>query len=73
MVSATSATEAAQKKGTVESRLQRIVDLMAAFFPQLIEAFDVDVRLDTGTLVGALAPAMDAELGRLAWRKDRGR
>ena len=74
MNSATSATEAAQKKKeTVESRLQRIIDLMAAFFPQLIEAFDVDLRLDSGALVGELAPAMDDALGRLSARKDRGR
>ena len=58
---------------TVISYLKKIVDVLCSKFPELIEAFDVDVRLDSGVLVGELAPAMDDALGRLSSRKDRGR
>ena len=58
---------------TVISYLKKIVDVLCSYFPELIEAFDVDVRLDSGVLVGELAPAMDDALGRLSSRKDRGR
>ena len=72
MDSATTTTKTLQN-GLAESKLQRLGDLMSTYFPQLIEALNVNVRLDTGILVGELAPAMDDALGRLASRKDRGR
>ena len=57
---------------TVISYLKNIVEVLTSYFPQLINAFDVDVCLDTGVLVGELAPAMNEELGRISFRKDRG-
>ena len=53
--------------------LQKIVEILAAYFPQVIEALDMDIVLDDGVLVGRLAPAMDFELGRIKERKGRGR
>lgn len=53
--------------------LQKIIQILADFFPMVLEALDMDIVLDDGTLVGRLAPAMDVELGRLNNRKGRGR
>lgn len=53
--------------------LQQIIDVLATFFPQVIECLDMDVVLNDGVLVGRIAPKMDKELGRLADRKGRGR
>ena len=53
--------------------LQKIIDVLATYFPQVIEALDMDVVLNDGVLVGRLAPAMDLELGKIKTRKDRGR
>ena len=56
----------------VISYLQKIVEVLTAYFPQLIDAFDVDLCLDTGVLVGELAEPMNEALGRLSSRKERG-
>ena len=57
----------------VISYLQKLVDILSGAFPQLAEAFNVQLRLDTGVLVGELAEPMNEALGRLSIRKDRGR
>lgn len=61
------------QSGMMATNVQRLVDLMGTYFPKMLEAFNMEIRLDTNRLVGELAPAMDSELGKLAWRKDRGR
>jgi hypothetical protein len=54
--------------------LQKIIQMLADFFPKVLEALmNMNVVLDDGTLVGRLAPAMDLELGKIKGRKDRGR
>lgn len=53
--------------------LQKLADILSAFFPQIIDGMDQAVVLDDGTLVGKIAPKMDRELGRIKQRKDRGR
>lgn len=53
--------------------LQKLIEILAAYFPQVIEALDMDIVLNDGVLVGRLAPAMNVELGKISSRKDRGR
>lgn len=53
--------------------LERIVEMLAEFFPDALAAMDQVMVLDDGTLVAKTAPKMDAELGRIAIRKARGR
>ena len=53
--------------------LQKIIQMLADFFPMVLEALNMNVVLDDGTLVGRLAPTIDFELGRIKNRKDRGR
>lgn len=53
--------------------IQKVVEILADYFPQLLEAMDRDVVLDSGEVVGALAVPMNQALGRLSARKERGR
>ena len=47
-------------------------DTMSKYSQKIADAFNVDVCLDTGVLVGELVEPMNEELGRLTFRKDRG-
>lgn len=53
--------------------MQRVIEILASYFPQLLEALNMDVVLQDGVLVGRLAPAMNEELAKISTRKDRGR
>ena len=54
--------------------LQRIIEMLASFFPEQIDAFrNMKLQLNTGALVGELVVPMDQALGKLSTRKDRGR
>ena len=53
--------------------MQKIIEILATYFPQLVEAFGFDIRLDSGALVGELVVPMNNALGKLSARKDRGR
>lgn len=53
------------------ARFEQLISLLAEFFPAILEAMARAVVLDSGALVGELAPAMDEELGILAARKGR--
>lgn len=44
-------------------KLDGIAGIMLQMFPQLLEALDINIVLDDGTLVGKLAPAIDRSLG----------
>jgi hypothetical protein len=57
----------------IAQRLDRIISLLTQFFPDVLSGMDQVMVLDDGTLVAKMAPAMDAELGRIAIRKGRGR
>lgn len=53
------------------ARFEQLISLLAEFFPAILEAMARAIVLDSGALVGELAPAMDEELGILAARKGR--
>ena len=53
--------------------LQRLIDMLAAYFPQMIDLMDKDVVLDDGTLVGKIAPKMNRQLAELQTANERGR
>ena len=63
----------AEQNSTLTYYLQKMIQMLSSYFPQLIEAFDVDLYLDTGVLVGEMAIPMNNALGKLTSRKDRGR
>ena len=51
----------------------KLLEMLGKFFPELIEAFDVDLFVNGRQLAAELAPDMDAELGFLSSKKERGR
>jgi phage-related protein len=53
----------------VISRLEQLINLLSEYLPQVL---NTSVVLDTGALVGQIAPDMDVELGRLADKNLRG-
>lgn len=57
----------------IMARIKSMDERLRTGFAQLAEAFDVDIVLDSGVLVGALAADMNVELGKISMRKDRGR
>ncbi len=54
----------------LDDRLDRLFDLLAEYFPQLA---NMRVYLDKTAMVGRMAPAMNAEFGRIQTREARGR
>ena len=53
--------------------MQKLIEMLAKFFPELIEAFDVDIFINGSVLAAELAPDMDAALGRISGNRERGR
>ncbi len=58
--------------GGLTTRIDRVIDLLARFFPQMLERTGNDVVLDTGVLVGQIAPKMNVKLNDIRSRNARG-
>lgn len=56
-----------------KNMMARLIEMLSKFFPELLEAFDVDIFINGRVLAAELAPDMDIELGRLNGNKERGR
>lgn len=56
----------------LNDKVDRMIDIMSEYFPEFSARMQHQIVLDTGTLVGATAPAMDRELGYIYKRKTRG-
>ena len=67
------ASAVASQNSALVYYMQKIIEILADYFPQLLEALDMDVVLNDGVLVGRLAPAMDVQLGIIKGQKERGR
>lgn len=65
-------TEIGDRIKSLESIVARILEELQEFFPELLDAFDVQIVLDDGTLVAELTPKIDRELGAIRKRKERG-
>lgn len=63
----------ASENTIIVTRLDRIIELLVRFFPEMLEALDLDMYLDGDVLVAETANRMDKELGKIAIRKGRGR
>ncbi len=55
------------------SKLDRIINLLVQFFPDMLKALNVQMYLDTGVLVAETAGQYDTALGKIAIKKGRGR
>jgi TP901 family phage tail tape measure protein len=50
----------------IGAKLDLVAGLLAEMFPRFLEALDIDIVLNDGTLVGKLAPEIDARLAALS-------
>lgn len=57
----------------IAERLDDLITLLIKFFPQILEATEKDIVLSEGTLVGRLAPLMNAKFNDMAKANARGR
>ena len=55
------------------TRLDVLLDILAKFFPEILEAANKAIVLDDGSVVGKLAPKMNRKLGELQTANARGR
>lgn len=53
--------------------MQQLIDMLADYFPQLLVAAGHDIVTNDGAILAHYGPLMNAELGRISTRKDRGR
>jgi hypothetical protein len=56
---------------TLVDKIETLISILGEYFPAIIEAIPKTVVLDSGALVGELAPALDEELGLITIRKGR--
>lgn len=57
---------------SVVQKLEILISILSKYFPEIIESMKREIVLDSGALVGELAPAMDDELGKISDHKGRG-
>ena len=53
--------------------LQRLIEILATYFPQILEAAGHDIVADDGTILAHYLPKIDEGLGKIKTRKGRGR
>ena len=63
----------ASQNNTIVVYLQHLIEILATYFPQILEAAGHDIVTEDGTIIGYYAPKLDKELGKIQTRKDRGR
>lgn len=66
-------TAVASENGAIVYYLQKLVEILADYFPQILEALDFDFGFDADLFVKRHAPKIDKELGKIQNRKARGR
>ena len=57
----------------LEQYFQKLIEMLADYFPQLLAAAGHDIVTNDGVIIARYAPLMNAELGKISTRKDRGR
>lgn len=53
-------------------KFERLISILAEFFPEILNGMSREIILDTGVVAGELAPKMDTELGKILDHKGRG-
>lgn len=64
--------EQAQGGYAIGEDIQRLIDLLATFFPQILERMEMNVVLDDGTLVGKITPKINVKLAQMQVMNVRG-
>ena len=71
--SSSTSTSSTANSDTVSAKLDRVITLLTQFFPQALDSMNMQVVMDTGALVGAIAPTMDKRLGDINSMRVRGK
>lgn len=66
-------TAVQEETGDIAYTVQRLIDMLADYFPQILSNMDQAVVLDDGTLVGRIAPKMNMRLNDIQAANARGR
>lgn len=61
-----------EENSALLEKIERIITILEQYFPQMIKAAVKSIVLDSGALVGELAPKMDTEFGKIIDHKGRG-
>ena len=63
----------ASQNNTIVVYLQHLIEILATYFPQILEAAGHDIVTNDGTIIAHYTPMIDEALGKIKTRKDRGR
>ena len=63
----------AEQNSGIVYYLKKIIELLAQFFPDMLEALDISLSVDGEELATALASPMNNALGKISLQKGRGR
>ena len=63
----------ASQNNTIVIYLQRLIEILATYFPQILEVAGHDIVAEDGTILAHYLPQIDEGLGKIKARKDRGR
>lgn len=63
----------ADQNGNLIYYMQKLIEILADYFPQILESMDKDLIFNDGVVAARLAPAMNKELGKIKDKEDRGR
>lgn len=62
-----------QETNGLSLRIDKLLEMLATFFPQVLENMDQDIVLNDGALVGRLAPKMNEQFSNIQKANMRGR
>ncbi len=63
----------ASQNNVIVVYLQRLIEILATYFPQILEAAGHDIVANDGTILAHYLPQIDEGLGKIKTRKDKGR
>lgn len=64
-------TAVGEQNGDLAGKLDALIELLQQYFSAMLDNMQRGIVLDSGVLVGELAPAMDEALGEIYYRKGR--
>lgn len=64
-------TAVGEQNGDLAGKLDALIELLQQYFSDMLDNMQRGIVLDSGALVGELAPAMDEALGEIYYRKGR--
>ncbi len=65
-------TAVAEQNTVLADKLERLIDILLAYFPQFAESMEKDIILDDGTIAGRLTPIIDKNLSDEENKRRRG-